>query len=91
MYQEKIVQSGSGEKFVPWKLHRFLIDILPNLIYTYARVYRKGINESSGEVDSLQDWLYEKIMASVKWTDEQQSAIDKKGSNILVAAAARKW
>ena len=30
-------------------------------------------------------------MASVKWTDEQQAAIDKKGSNILVAAAARKW
>ncbi len=30
-------------------------------------------------------------MASVKWTDEQQEAIDKKGSNILVAAAARKW
>lgn len=30
-------------------------------------------------------------MASVKWTDEQQSAMDKKGSNILVAAAARKW
>lgn len=30
-------------------------------------------------------------MASVKWTDEQQKAIDKKGSNILVAAAARKW
>lgn len=30
-------------------------------------------------------------MASVKWTDEQQLAIDKKGSNILVAAAARKW
>lgn len=29
-----------------------------------------------------------KIMASVKWTDEQQAAIDKKGSNILVAAAA---
>ena len=28
-----------------------------------------------------------KIMASVKWTDEQQAAIDKKGSNILVAAA----
>ncbi len=27
-------------------------------------------------------------MASVKWTDEQQAAIDKKGSNILVAAAA---
>ena len=29
-----------------------------------------------------------KIMASVIWTDEQQAAIDKKGSNILVAAAA---
>ena len=30
-------------------------------------------------------------MAEVKWTKEQQEAIDKKGSNILVAAAARKW
>ena len=30
-------------------------------------------------------------MAEVKWTKEQQDAIDKKGSNILVAAAARKW
>ena len=29
-------------------------------------------------------------MAEVKWTKEQQDAIDKKGSNILVAAAARK-
>ena len=27
-------------------------------------------------------------MAEVKWTKEQQEAIDKKGSNILVAAAA---
>ena len=30
-------------------------------------------------------------MSEVKWTDEQQNAISKKGSNILVAAAARKW
>lgn len=30
-------------------------------------------------------------MTEVKWTKEQQNAIDKKGSNILVAAAARKW
>ena len=30
-------------------------------------------------------------MADVKWTKEQQQAIDSKGSNILVAAAARKW
>ena len=27
-------------------------------------------------------------MSKVKWTDEQQNAITKKGSNILVAAAA---
>lgn len=30
-------------------------------------------------------------MSEVKWTKEQQNAISKKGSNILVAAAARKW
>ena len=30
-------------------------------------------------------------MSEVKWTEEQQNAISKKGSNILVAAAARKW
>lgn len=30
-------------------------------------------------------------MAEVKWTTEQQNAISKKNSNILVAAAARKW
>ena len=26
-----------------------------------------------------------------KWTDEQKQAIYEKGSNMLVAAAARKW
>lgn len=30
-------------------------------------------------------------MPSVKWTKEQEQAINEKGSNILVAAAARKW
>ena len=30
-------------------------------------------------------------MSEVKWTEEQQNAISKKGSNMLVAAAARKW
>ena len=30
-------------------------------------------------------------MGSVKWTEEQSQAIYEKGSNILVAAAARKW
>jgi len=30
-------------------------------------------------------------MANEKWTDEQKLAIYEKGSNILVAAAARKW
>ena len=30
-------------------------------------------------------------MAEVKWTREQLQAIEEKGSNILVAAAARKW
>ncbi len=30
-------------------------------------------------------------MSDVKWTEEQQDAIYEKGSNILVAAAARKW
>ena len=30
-------------------------------------------------------------MANVKWTEEQQNAISKKGTNILVAAAAREW
>jgi len=30
-------------------------------------------------------------MGEVKWTKEQQQAISEKGSNILVAAAARKW
>lgn len=30
-------------------------------------------------------------MAEVKWTKEQEQAIYKKGTNILVAAAARKW
>ena len=30
-------------------------------------------------------------MSKVKWTSEQQDAIYEKNSNILVAAAARKW
>ena len=30
-------------------------------------------------------------MNEVKWTKEQQDAINENGSNILVAAAARKW
>ncbi len=30
-------------------------------------------------------------MANVKWTTEQLQAITEKNSNILVAAAARKW
>ncbi len=30
-------------------------------------------------------------MAEVKWTEEQKDAIYENGSNILVAAAARKW
>ena len=30
-------------------------------------------------------------MSEVKWTNEQEQAIYEKGSNILVAAAARKW
>lgn len=30
-------------------------------------------------------------MSEVKWTPEQQDAIYEKKSNILVAAAARKW
>lgn len=30
-------------------------------------------------------------MSEVKWTFEQLQAINEKNSNILVAAAARKW
>lgn len=30
-------------------------------------------------------------MSDVKWTKEQLQAINESGSNILVAAAARKW
>ncbi len=30
-------------------------------------------------------------MGKVTWTKEQEQAIYEKGSNILVAAAARKW
>lgn len=30
-------------------------------------------------------------MSEVKWTKEQVQAIEEKNSNILVAAAARKW
>ena len=30
-------------------------------------------------------------MSETKWTDEQRLAIEEKGSNILVAAAARQW
>ena len=30
-------------------------------------------------------------MSEVEWTKEQQQAIQEKDSNILVAAAARKW
>lgn len=30
-------------------------------------------------------------MANVIWTKEQMQAIEEKGSNVLVAAAARKW
>ena len=32
-----------------------------------------------------------KNMANVSWTKEQKQAIEEKGSNLLVAAAARKW
>lgn len=30
-------------------------------------------------------------MSNVTWTKEQKQAIVEKGSNLLVAAAARKW
>ena len=30
-------------------------------------------------------------MSEVRWTEDQLSAINEKGNNILVAAAARKW
>lgn len=30
-------------------------------------------------------------MSDVLWTKEQKLAIEEKGNNILVAAAARKW
>ena len=30
-------------------------------------------------------------MANVTWTKEQTQAIEAKGSNLLIAAAARKW
>jgi len=30
-------------------------------------------------------------MANVAWTKEQKQAIEEKGTNLLVAAAARKW
>ena len=30
-------------------------------------------------------------MSNVKWTEEQSQAINEKNSNLLVAAAARKW
>lgn len=30
-------------------------------------------------------------MANITWTKEQTQAIQEKGSNLLVAAAARKW
>lgn len=30
-------------------------------------------------------------MSEVKWTKDQEQAINEKDSNILVAAAARKW
>ena len=30
-------------------------------------------------------------MSTVNWTDEQKQAIYEKDSNLLIAAAARKW
>lgn len=33
----------------------------------------------------------EENMSKVTWTEEQKDAIYENGSNILVAAAARKW
>lgn len=30
-------------------------------------------------------------MSNVSWTKEQKQAIEEKGTNLLVAAAARKW
>ena len=30
-------------------------------------------------------------MSDVTWTEEQEEAIKIKGSNLLIAAAARKW
>lgn len=38
----------------------------------------------------LYEILGDKFMGTVKWTNEQLQAIEEKGSNILVAAAARK-
>lgn len=30
-------------------------------------------------------------MSNVAWTNEQKQAIEAKGSNLLIAAGARKW
>ncbi len=49
----------------------------------------KKLNTTENEIRDV--WEREQKMSEVKWTEEQKNAISKKGSNILVAAAARKW
>ena len=41
--------------------------------------------------DKIKKTTKGEVMSKVNWTDEQKDAIYEKGSNILVAAAARKW
>ena len=57
------------------------IILYKNLASCLKLIYTKNINPINKE----------KKMAEVEWTNDQLNAITKKDSNILVAAAARKW
>ena len=39
----------------------------------------------------METYIVRQKEKNMEWTKEQKQAIEEKGSNILVAAAARKW
>lgn len=60
-----------------------------NMIYNIDKILKKSRNIDIIRHIKIKRGM--KAMSNVKWTKEQLQAIEEKGSNILVAAAARKW
>ena len=65
-------------------------EIIKNIIHNINKTLKKNTN-----IDIIRQMKVKRkeirIMSNVKWTKEQLQAIEEKDSNILVAAAARKW